>query len=549
MQKNTTTNSCDIDMNYVKSLEKKLTESEKKFDILYNHASEMYAAVSPKDASIKFCNKTLCIKTGYSQEEIIGTPIFKFYHEDCMNDVKEAFNEFVSKGRVQNKQLILKCKNGKKIDVLLNVVAVRDSKNEILYSSSSWKDITEELTEKKIKIENDYLLSESQRMAHIGSWKFNLKDEIFSCSNEINNIFKTEQKFNSYEDFIRYVHPKDKQTVSDSFEIFLRDKQQYKLEYSLLLKNKEVKHIHASSEPVFDEDGNILSLIGAIQDITYIKNIQKELEEFNKNLEKKVEEKTESLKLAQEHLAYTEKMSSLGSLVAGISHEVNTPIGIGLTASSHFIKLTTSLKNEYEMDNMSEESFSEYLKTSVELSKLMNSNLKRAANLVKSFKQVAVDQTSEKKRTFILYDYIQEILASLHNITKQENLDIVIYCDKNLEITSYPGVFAQIFTNLILNTITHGIDKKENTNIHITISKEKNRIKIIYADDGQGIKKEYLSKIFDPFFTTNREKGGSGLGLNIVYNIIVNTLKGSIDCQSNENKGVKFEIDFELSKG
>ncbi len=142
-------NSTKSDKQYIKELEIALTQSEEKFNTLYNHSPDMYVAVSPKDGCVKFCNKTLFLKTGYKEEEIIGFPVFKLYHEDCIDEVKSAFADFVSTGVVKNKQLIIKCKDGHKIDVILNVVAVRDDEGNILYSTSSWRDITEELINKK----------------------------------------------------------------------------------------------------------------------------------------------------------------------------------------------------------------------------------------------------------------------------------------------------------------------------------------------------------------------------------------------------------------
>lgn len=272
-----------------------------------------------------------------------------------------------------------------------------------------------------------------------------------------------------------------------------------------------------------------------------IDNRTKELMEQKDELESMVE----TLKITQDKLIEAEKMSSLGVLVAGIAHEVNTPIGIGLTGVTHFLEITKKLNIQYEDDNMSQEEFEEYLRTSTEIANLINSNLHKTAQLIKNFKQISFDQSSEEKRTFNLKEYIEEILFSIHNITRKTNIKIINTCDEDTDIHSYPGAISQVMTNLIINSIRHGFEEKQNGIITINAEKQEQVIKLIYTDNGRGIPKENLPKIFDPFFTTNREKGGTGLGLNILYNIVSTTLHGTIKCISEENQGVKFIILFQ----
>lgn len=282
----------------------------------------------------------------------------------------------------------------------------------------------------------------------------------------------------------------------------------------------------------------------------------KEIANFNKDLQKRIYERTEeleesneelqtmiyNLEKTQDKLIESEKMASLGGLVAGVAHEINTPVGIGLTGITHFLDLHKNIKLKYKNDDMTEDCFESYLNKSQEIAILINSNLNRTVDLVKSFKQVAIDQTSEEKRSFNLKEYIDEVLLSLGNITKKTNLNIKVNCHKELVIYSYPGAFAHIITNLIINSITHAFEEKEKGNILINIIEESKKIKLIYTDNGKGIKEENLEKIFEPFFTTNREKGGTGLGLNIIYNIVTNNLKGTITCESKIKEGVKFII-------
>jgi len=240
-------------------------------------------------------------------------------------------------------------------------------------------------------------------------------------------------------------------------------------------------------------------------------------------------------------------MASLGGLVAGVAHEINTPIGISLTGITHFLDITTRMKKDYDNDNISQQEFEEYIKTSNELAILINSNLEKTTKLISSFKQVSVKQTYEEKREFYLKTYTEEIFQNLKNITKISNLDIKVVCNETLKIDSYPAAFSQILTNLIINSAKHGYTNNLKGTISIDISQNSKSIIFVYKDDGQGILKENLPKIFDPFFTTNRDDGGTGLGLNIIYNIITHTLNGSITCKSEKNHGVEFTISFPIS--
>ncbi len=280
-----------------------------------------------------------------------------------------------------------------------------------------------------------------------------------------------------------------------------------------------------------------------------IKDSMHELVKTNEKLEIRVEERTKELKdnlyelkETQNQLVQTEKMASLGGLVAGVAHEINTPVGISLTAITHLHEEVKLLQKLYKEENMSEEEFEYFLKKSLELTLLIENNLGKTANLVKSFKQVAVDQTSEENRKFNLKEYVTEILMSLHSEIKKTKIVILIDIDKNILINSNPGAFSQIITNLVLNSLIHGYDKGAKGEIKIEAFLEKNRLVLIYSDDGKGLNSESKIKIFDPFFTTNREHGGSGLGMNIVYNVVTQKLHGSIDIVDEVKNGVMFKI-------
>jgi len=261
---------------------------------------------------------------------------------------------------------------------------------------------------------------------------------------------------------------------------------------------------------------------------------------------KQLERSIDELKQTQEHLVESEKMAGLGSLVAGVAHEINTPVGIGLTAVSHFVAITGTLKQDYDNNRISKNNLEKYLKDAGEVSHIIHRNLERTAELVSSFKQISVDQSSDEVRTFNVAEYINEILVSISHITKRSQANISLDCDPQLKIESSPGAFSQILSNLVINSTIHGYPNNESGKIEISISAVKGVINLVYQDDGAGISDEHLSKIFEPFFTTNREYGGSGLGLNIIYNIVKNRLHGTIKCTSKKGQGVRFNITFPL---
>ncbi len=293
----------------------------------------------------------------------------------------------------------------------------------------------------------------------------------------------------------------------------------------------------------------ILILLMILFFINKLSTAKTNIEQANNKLgdsNKALKETITNLKKTQDQLLASEKMAALGGLVAGVAHEINTPIGIGLTGISHLEDMTDNVVSRYKNKDLSQEEFDEYLSTSNELNSLVHKNLEKAAQLVRSFKQVAVDQSSEEKRIFNLKNYMHEILASLQSIIKKTQLKIKVECPEDIIINSYPGAYSQVISNLIMNSIVHGFNRNEKGYIVINIEKQDKTIKLIYKDNGKGISKENLSKIFDPFFTTKRNSGGSGLGLNIIFNIVASTLNGTISCESEENKGTKFIITFNV---
>lgn len=279
------------------------------------------------------------------------------------------------------------------------------------------------------------------------------------------------------------------------------------------------------------------------------------LEEQNKNLENTVNLRTQELhkqnealsntlvelEQAQSKLIESEKMASLGNLVAGISHEVNTPIGVSVTAASHLHKETKTFGTKFDNGELTKSGFIKYMNLASETSEIILANLERASTLIQSFKQIAVDQTSDTRSTFKLKEHLDMLIVSLRPTYKTLPININLIGDEVI-IECYPGLLNQIITNLIINSIKHGLDNGKQGEISVSIKNKEEHIIIIVADNGIGISDEIKGKVFDPFFTTQRGSGGSGLGLNIVYNIVTQKLHGEIHLEDNLPSGVKFVI-------
>jgi signal transduction histidine kinase/ligand-binding sensor domain-containing protein len=270
------------------------------------------------------------------------------------------------------------------------------------------------------------------------------------------------------------------------------------------------------------------------------------LEEQKEELEQQKEElqiTLDQLKETQAQLIQSEKLAALGGLVAGVAHEINTPVGISLTAASSLEEETRKMAELYKKDKISRADFKDYLNTANQSAKLILSNMQRTAEMVQSFKQVSADQSTEEQRKFKLKFYTEDVIRSLYPKLKQRKINIHMYIDEKLELDSFPGAFSQIITNLVLNSLTHGFDEKDEGKIEIKANLEKKKLNFEYSDNGKGIAPENMSKIFEPFFTTNK-KIGTGLGMHIIYNLVTQKLNGSIECQSELNKGTRFVIKF-----
>ncbi|MBE7636792.1 PAS domain-containing protein [Sneathiella sp. P13V-1] len=245
----------------------------------------------------------------------------------------------------------------------------------------------------------------------------------------------------------------------------------------------------------------------------------------------------------QDQLMETEKFASLGGLVAGVAHEINTPVGVGVTAVSQLQEIIKNCVRDIDNGRLSKSAMEKYLSSAEKACDISLVNLQNAARLINSFKQVSVDQISEDCRLIKVRDYFGSILESMLPETKKARVTVEFDCREEDVFKTNPGAIAQMITNLIQNAIIHGLVDKKNGIIQLQVKIDPARnMRIKFSDNGVGVPKENLKKILEPFYTTRRGIGGSGLGLNIVHNIVVHKLGGKLNVTSPKDSGLAFEI-------
>jgi signal transduction histidine kinase len=253
------------------------------------------------------------------------------------------------------------------------------------------------------------------------------------------------------------------------------------------------------------------------------------------------------LHLAQEQLVEREKMAALGSLVAGVAHELNTPLGNALLLTSTLNERARELPESLASIDKPMQAFWEFRQLVRQAGELIESSLRSAATLVSSFKQVAADQTTDRRRSFELGQVVGELMATLHNQLQPHRHQLVLDIPAGILMDSYPGSLNQVLTNLTINALQHGLDGRNNGRIAIRAARQENEVTIEFSDNGGGISDAHLRRVFEPFFTTRLGSGGTGLGLSISYNIVTLLLGGSLQVSSPAGSGATFKLRIPLT--
>ncbi|MBS0555917.1 MAG: PAS domain-containing protein [Proteobacteria bacterium] len=387
-------------------------------------------------------------------------------------------------------------------------------------------------------------------------WDVDLTSGRFVRENELEDLRVSSQaRAQTIQDFEPFLHPDDKVPFQRALKSHLKGESEF-LEVSYRTQNNAGEwrwlltrgRVHGR-----DGRGRALRIVGTTQDISTLKRAEESLRKLNEELESRVDARTadlrranaelrqtlEQLTQAQRQLLESEKMAALGGLVAGVAHEINTPLGVTVTAASHLREEALRLG---KLPALGADELADFHALIGESSEIILRNLQRADRLIKSFKLIAVDQATEEHRRIELGAYLNEILTSLGPSLKKTPLVVDIVCPQPIALETYPGALYQILSNLVMNSLHHAYAPGQAGVITIGAHRNGDVVELTYRDDGAGMGEDVRARVFEPFFTTRRSQGGSGLGLHVVYNLVTQLLKGSIRVESAPGAGAMFEI-------
>ncbi|MCG8698712.1 MAG: PAS domain S-box protein, partial [Bacteroidales bacterium] len=500
------------------AVRQELFESEKKFKILYNNSPDMFISVSPKNANILMCNNTLLKKTGYTSEELIGSKIFKMYDECCMDEVKTNFEQFKNTGVVHNKELVVKRKNGSRILVNLNVTSVRNEKNEILYSISSWRDITEQKTaeanlrttkRKAEEIQHKFLSLFQQAAAGVAIIN-SQTGEFLDINQKYCNICGYTKPEMLRSDFMKLTHPDDLNLdLLNMQKLKNKEISEFSMDKRYIRKDKSIIWVRLNVSPLRFNGSQLLTHIAIVEDITERKNMEIEL------------------LMAKERAEESNKLKT--EFINNMSHEIRTPMN-GIIGFSEFLENpeVTQEKREY-------------------YARIVQNSSRQLLHIIDDILEISTLGTKQVKvdtQEFFLNDLLME-LFSIHNLKAQES-NIHLYINKALEnsaslINTDKFKLSKILNNLIENAIKYTISGY--IEVGYLLSNESYQIYV--KDTGIGIDPKNHQTIFERFSQEEKEisrkPGGIGLGLSIAKEN-AELLGGNISLESEKGKGSTFYV-------
>ncbi len=494
-----------------KMAHEELLKSEAEFRALYDYAPDMYVSVSPKDATILLCNETVLKKTGYSKEELIGSPIFKMYDDDCMQEVHNTFEEFVKRGVIFDRELILKRKDGTKIDVSLNVNAVRDKDENILYSMSSWRDITEhKQMESEIKSTQEYLQTIFDATPNL---------MITTDGIAIKKGNAAMLKFTGYDSLESF--KKEHDCICGLFvkkEGYLCSKmgEINWLEYILANQNK----IHKAC---MMKDGNphhfmVLAQLLNIDASSYTLVIFNDITEL--------ESAMDTLKEKDEIMISQSRHAAMGEMISMIAHQWRQPISAISMGANNILA-------DIELDMIDAESLKTtsltILSQTQELSKTID-DFRNFFRPVKMAEEVLVE------------DVFTEAFSVLGKSLENHDIEVKKEFHSSNKIETYSRELMQVFINILKNAKEALVENRaRKREINISIEDGLDIVVINICNNGGTIPENIIDKIFNPYFSTKDEKNGTGLGLYMSKTIVEKHLQGTLSV-INIAEGVCFKI-------
>ena len=520
-----------------------LGDTEEKFTRVFHTSADWIVITHISDSRIIEANKGFEQISGYRREEVIGRPIRDFNVWAIPEQRDELVAELMREGQARDYLAKMRTRDGTIRDCLVNcsLIALEGTVN----SHAVWiaRDITDQLAASEQSAAAFRLTPDCMTISR-------LKDGTYL---EVNSAFerqmgmarkdivgKTAQELNVWQD------PDDR----DKLVALLKDNATVTDFPATIRLGASGEREMMINTTLYVSRGEEL-MISLLHDVTEIRSAAREIMRLNTHLEKRVAERTaelqtknselksalETLNIAKDQLVQSEKLAALGSLVAGVAHELNTPIGNSLTVASTQEEMLQQIAAQVE-GGLKRSTLRSFIAEMALATEILMRNLTRAGDLVSSFKHVAVDRTSSKRRLFSLSQLTAEILLTMNPTLSQEKCRIEKNIDESINMDSFPGPLGQVLINLINNAIVHGFESSSDGLIQIGGQLvDEQTVLLQITDNGKGIPQDHLRRVFEPFFTTRLGQGGSGMGLHIVHNLVTGLLGGTISVSSDANTG------------
>ncbi len=503
---------------------------------------------------VKYANKSTVSIFGWTANELVGKTLDDLF-ENTTTKMRDL-NLFLLSDHLENYDFSVKRKDGEKLSVLLSASRLLDKSGHNIGIVCTFKDVNRlKIAEEKLwKSEQSYrtLISNIPEVVYrtvdVMNWDFILlNDNIFKLTGYSKNDF-----LDGIIHFSDIILEDDKSKVKRLMYESMIEKKVFDFDFRVVHNDGSVRWVHVKGNGSYDKQGNIVSYEGIISDVTGTKLIEKELHRLNSNLSLQKEELEFIVHIRTLELQNAINTSSgndkkrLVNLMASLVHELSTPLGMCFTALSFLNEKGTELKGAFENDRVSKTDFSQFINTFDEVISILNGNVDHSISLVKAFKQVVTEQIQDVKRNINVKGYFDEVILSLKPEISKKDHKIVLHVDPQLFITTFPSVLSQILINLIMNSLIHGFEKKDSGTIEISASVNNNVLTIMYTDNGCGIPEDSISKVFNLYYTTKKGRGGTGLGMSIIKELIENKLNGSISVTSKLDDFTTFTITFPL---
>ncbi|RDE24219.1 PAS domain S-box protein [Motiliproteus coralliicola] len=551
----------DIDLSELRLVERTLREREQRYRALIQQ-SPVAVIEWDLNGNVREWNESAEEIFGYPRELALGKPMMFIVppeEQDRMEGVMATLLANIGGYRSEINNITA---SGRIITCQWYNQPIEDNKGDVIAIMSSIDDVSErKRMEAKLRSSEQKFISffDSSPVAMSVSY-FSNTPRFLNCNDawcRLLGISRSSAIGHTSDDLGIWPDPIKRQQIA---ETLLAQGQVDDFEIEMMKQDGSIISCNISAR-VLQVGGEHL-VLRSYQDITHKLQAQREIHELNQSLETRVLERTSelaqineelqsalrSLELAQDELVRSEKLAALGSLVAGIAHELNTPIGNSLMAATTLEEHTRSLEQDFEQGSLKRSSLERFVDDARAGCTIVEHNLHKASELVSSFKQVAIDQTSSQRRQFKLHEVVNEIAVTLAPTLKKTPFELHCNIPDNLQLDSYPGPLGQILTNLINNSLLHGFDGRSQGRIEVTARAQgESQVELSVSDNGCGIAPDDIGKVFDPFFTSKLGKGGSGLGLNIVHNLTNQVLGGSIELDSQVGCGTRMILTLPLT--